>query len=217
MSTQSFHQVEALLAAAGAQSALPLFQKHAIDDDVLPLVTEQTLRELGLPLGIQLRIWNELQRRNGKAHPASAAVATTTTTNRRRKNDKQSGDERSDHTESEADELEGLTKAKRRKPSTAARRARSGSRNPGFVKKWLPTILVVMLFGPPTVKVLYNVVGDVIEGITNPVFVGVAALLVVVAVATGAILQYFWNAHLEGTSPLQLVDRIFSLHPRLDF
>jgi len=217
----SFAVVEEFLNSVGAQSVLPAFRQNAIDDDVLPLLTEDSLKSLGLPLGIQLRIWNGLQKRfhSTEVEKEESGKASM----RRRQSAGQQGDIEDDQEEEEEEDVERSSRAKllpqrrRRSNSMDVRGADEPRRQPNFFKRWLPTFVIIAAFTPLLVYLAVNVIEDAIDGLTNYVFVTVAFLVVGVVVLLCAMTQSIWWAYLQGTSPVEYFGALCAEKPVLNF
>jgi class 3 adenylate cyclase/predicted ATPase len=65
------------LEACGFGQYADLFAEHAIDDSVLSDLTDEHLRELGLPIGDRIRLLKAIDARRGAGQAAAAARATT--------------------------------------------------------------------------------------------------------------------------------------------
>ena len=221
MDSVSFVVVEEFLESVGAKSALSVFRENAIDDDVLPLLTEEQLRALNLPLGVQIRVWNGLKERfhseeitsnkNRRREKESKMM-------KRRKHSKDDEKEEEDEDDDEEEEEEVVEKKLLRKERAAERRAGSSSSNtPGFFKKWMPSFVIVASFSPLLVYLVHEVIRDAMDGTTNFVFVTVAFLVLVVVIGLCAFMQFMWWAYLKGTGPVEFLGALCAPNPELDF
>ena len=213
----SFTVVEEFLNSVGAESALPAFRQNAIDDGVLPLLTEDSLKTLGLPLGIQLRIWNGLQKRFHRAEEEEGKREGGKMTMRRRQ-------QMVDEDEEEEEEEEDVEKSSKRKLIRKGRQQRmepvdldEPKLQPGFFKRWMPTFVIVAAFTPLMVYLVVEVVKDAIDGLTNFVFATMPFLIAGIVILLCSVGQSIWWAYLEGTSPVEYFGALCAEKPVLNF
>lgn len=56
----------------GLADLLPAFQQHRVDAAVLPLLTDEHLKEMGIPIGVRLRLMEAVQRIRSQGPPGEA-------------------------------------------------------------------------------------------------------------------------------------------------
>jgi len=232
MTEGSFVVVEEFLNSVGAKSAIPIFRENAIDDDVLPLLTEEALHDLKLPLGVQLRISNGLKKRFNDSKEGSDTKHGEEGQTEKAKVRKRSRAKHESSDEGDDDEDEEETASKRLLPeekdsSRSKRRMKAMSageddgepqrRKPSFFKRWMPTFLVTAAFTPLLVYLAVEITKDAIDGMTNVIFVISAFLVLGVVILLCAMLQSIWWAYLQGTGPVEYFGALCAEKPVLNF
>lgn len=82
MQRDRYLKVKKALEKAGAQEMLEEFKKQGVDDDALPLLDTDSMKELGIPIGLRLKLRAEIDRKeddeegeDGGSVPSTSASA----------------------------------------------------------------------------------------------------------------------------------------------